>query len=104
MTEYYEDILHNGVVIGQRLVSIPDAPTIEAVPLARADFIRRFTPQQWYDSEQAAKTDADLCYAFALFKSLAEIRLEHPLTVATLDKLVVLGILTDADRLRIVSP
>lgn len=92
MTEAYEDIVHNGVVVGQRLVSTP-----EPVPnylIAREDLVARFTPEQWFAGRQAAKTDALLCYALDSFWARPEIRLDHANTIGAIERMVALGIMT----------
>lgn len=103
MTETYEDIVQDGVVIGQRLVSVPEPPEFSYL-IAREDLIARFTPEQWFAGKQAAKTDALLNYALDSFWARPEIRLDQANTIAALARMVELGILTAEDQARILAP
>ena len=67
MTEHYEDIIHQGRVVGRRLVvdAVPDVVVVQT-RIARDDFIERFTPREWLAGQKLAQTDANLAMALAI--------------------------------------
>jgi hypothetical protein len=78
MSEHYEDIVHNGVVVGQRLVT--DAPPVPLTDIQRADLLARLTPtelhawrracQRALDTNSPAAADRNALYAWARWESM----------------------------------
>lgn len=98
----YQDIVVDGVVVGQQLIGSETAPAPVLV-VDRLAFVRRFTPEQWFAGQEAAKTDAQLCYALGLLCAVDQVHLDHPDTINTIGYLVQLGILSAEDQARILA-
>jgi hypothetical protein len=79
MTERYEDIIHNGQVVGQRLVS--DTPLPTTSPRMTHDyFLRRFTDAEFRRVRESAATDANMADALFMFDRAKEISVEDART------------------------
>jgi hypothetical protein len=79
MTERYEDIIHNGQVVGQRLVSGSTLPTTS--PRMTHDyFLRRFTQAEFRKVRESAATDANMADALFMFDRAKEISVLDPRT------------------------
>jgi len=98
MAEHYEDIIHQGRVVGRRLVvdEVPDV--VVQTRIARDDFIERFTPQEWLAGQKLAQTDANLSMALALLMGKPDgmVDLASPRVAQALGYMAQIGVLTPA--------
>ena len=98
MAEHYEDIIHNGRVIGRRLV-VDEVPDVAVqTRIARDDFIERFTPREWLAGQKLAQTDANLAMALALLMGKPDgmVDLASPRVAQALGYMAQIGVLTPA--------
>lgn len=104
MAEYYEDIIHNGKVVGRRLVS--DAPVIEqpVTTMTKLTFMRRFSAQELIALREAAKTDPILDDAQRLLDWAQEVDVADPDTQRLVGYLAQIGIIEPEDVVRILAP
>lgn len=100
MEDGYEDIIHNGRVVGKRRVLVISEPAKET-DIDRDDFIERFTPQEWLAGQQAAQQNPVLSQAFSLLmaKPDGKINLSSPRLAPVFQAMVKARVLTE-DRAR----
>lgn len=79
----------------------PPPPPDYGRTVSPREFMQLFTPRQWAQIKNAAKTDEDVDFFVALAQVPEPIRLKHPTTLAGLDLLVAKGLLARADVTRI---
>ena len=105
MAECYEDIIHQGRIIGRKLVVDP-VPETPPTTIDRDDFIERFTPDEWVLGQRAAQVDPILAQALTLLmaKSDGKVNLASPRMPPVFEKMVTLGVLTQERSRQILTP